>query len=217
MSELLFFVFMALVVIAVPARAAIQFARKADSAAELLTELPADSALIAALPAEWLQFAATNGFSYSGMFRYEQCTLVAFHQAGENSVRRWMMIILVLANRVPDFFTEFSDSASLTTSGGDALGKFPRVPGNFAQGFPRGLVPDLYRRHLEAESFLIQNGKVQRAPITIALKDRTERDIKAQARLVRETPLFWLRASYWFWLKRFLTANKPVAPRRARA
>ncbi|MEY2500934.1 MAG: hypothetical protein QOI07_1268 [Verrucomicrobiota bacterium] len=217
MSGLLFFAVLVIIVIAAPAQAAIKFARKADSTAELMTEFPADSAVIAALPVEWLEFAATNGFSFSGMFRYEQCTLVAFHQANENSVRRWMMIILVLANRVPDLFTEFSDSESVTTSGGNALGMFPRVPGSFSQGFPHRPVPDLYQRHLEAESFLIQNRKVQCARITITLKERTERDIRAQARLVRETPLYWLKASYCFWIKRFLIANKPVAPRRARA
>ena len=215
--DLWIFIFLAIGVFAVPAQAVIKFARKADSSTELITELPADSAVIAALPAEWLEFISRNGFSFSGMFRYEQCTLIAFHQAGENSVRRWMMVILVQTNRVPDFYTEFSNTESLTTSGGNALGMFPRGPGSFAQGFPRCIVPELYRRHLEAESFLIQNGKVQCAPVTITLKERTERDIRAQARRVRETPLYWLRASYWFWIKRFLIANKPVAPRRAKA
>jgi hypothetical protein len=196
MIEPLFLIVLAVIVIAAPAHAAIKFARKANSQKELIIELPITDALIATLPRA-----------------YESAVTFVFHQVDKPAMLRAMVVIIIRTLRVTDFLTEFSLVSTLTTTQGTGLGMFPRVKGDFSQGFPRAPLPELFRRHLEAESYLIENGKVECGPLVMPLKERMERSIRVQALLVRQTSLYWLKAVYWFWFKRFIVANRPIAPK----
>jgi hypothetical protein len=213
MIEPLFLIVLAVIVIAAPAHAAIKFARKANSQKELIIELPITDALIATLPRECVEFAATQHFTLIGAFAYESAVTFVFHQVDKPAMLRAMVVIIIRTLRVTDFLTEFSLVSTLTTTQGTGLGMFPRVKGDFSQGFPRAPLPELFRRHLEAESYLIENGKVECGPLVMPLKERMERSIRVQALLVRQTSLYWLKAVYWFWFKRFIVANRPIAPK----
>jgi hypothetical protein len=203
------FAVMPLAAIALPAYFVRKFVKTGQSAGKLIraTELRLRPEQF---PQEWRDFIVEHGLSNAGSFQYEATPFTVFHQVTDTTVFRAMVVMTSGGRQIVDFVTEFANDSSLTTSAGNGLGMFPRCEKSYSQGFPNAPIRALFQRHMDGEAFLLNTDRVQISPLTMSLLERLENGVRAQAALVGKTPLYWLKASYWFWVRRFLIANKTV-------
>jgi hypothetical protein len=93
----------------------------------------------------------------------------------------------------------------LTTTASSSAFLFPRPPGAFIQSLNTSSVEELWKYHLDGEEFLLkefgmevsQNAHID--DLEYHLNDWAQR----QGKYIRKIPFFWVRAPYWFYIRRF--------------
>ena len=105
---------------------------------------------------------------------------------------------------MPEFTTIFNPECSLTSSGHASAFIFPRPYGAFIQSKKTKNIDQLWQYHLEAEQFLVEQNFVEISQTFVFnLEDQIRQFAIKQGKHISKIPFFWLRAPYWFYIKRF--------------
>ena len=161
---------------------------------------------------------AGHGLSLSDTMQYANIQFALYREPPGPPPERRMVVMFAGEKYVSEFVTSFSETDSLTTTRGTHAFAHPRPPGSHIQGFMNLSLEQLWARHLEGELFLLDQHKIHVAPLSAELADdaaRIERALRQQGAYVKAVPLFWLKAPYWFYVKRHRMVNKTIAQQRA--
>lgn len=108
-----------------------------------------------------------------------------------------------------EFFTSFSDDATLTTTTTRAAFLFPLPFGTFTQCFPHATPETLWKAHQTEDHLISVVGipvKESRIPILETFKLITIRKLS----YVTSLRLWYVRGVYWYLIRRFLLHNRPI-------
>ena len=135
----------------------------------------------------------------------------AFIAAWQHTDRmRYACIYQIGPQQAYDIVTLFASDMALTTgSAVDGL-LLPMPPGEYGQAFPKTSLEELWSRHTQSEAYLVQNGAV-----VLPAGDRPFADVflpalRRHAAYVRSLPLWPLRGTYWFFVRRNRLKNLSV-------
>lgn len=170
-----------------------------------------ESVFQAILPSEIRAFLEENRFSFEGTYRFQNVRFAVWTQPARTLPMRRFVLMKTATNLAHDLVTEFSERDSLTTGMSRASFLFPRPWGSFLQSFPGKSLPELWRRHTAGETFLIQSGVVATGGASQSIEDTLSKAMPKQLSYVRSIPLWPVRALYWYFIKRFLLHNIPIA------
>jgi hypothetical protein len=165
----------------------------------------------AQLPDDIRAFVAEHALVASEVLQYAQIPFAIYRWPEEpGHPERYLMVMMARGRYVCDLTTDFSDTESLTTVASADLFVHPRLPGAHAQGFPKATLQQLWLRHLESELYLLDQKKVTLGRREPDLLTHLEQTLRRQGEHIKATPLYWLKAPYWFYVKRHVMANKTV-------
>ena len=108
--------------------------------------------------------------------------------------------------------TYFDDTecACLDTSTSTGIGMFPQRPRQYQQGFPGISAEDAWRRHLEAEAYLMQRFGIRKQRLGMPYEQVLLKAMRLRMAYVRSLPFYPIRALYWFAVNRARMANKSI-------
>jgi hypothetical protein len=87
---------------------------------------------------------------------------------------------------------------------------FPRRPCQYQQGFPGITAEEAWRRHLEAETYLLQRFGVRRKSLAMPYEQILLKAMRLRMAFVRSIPFYPIRALYWFAVVRARMAGKSI-------
>jgi hypothetical protein len=151
----------------------------------------------------WLN---SNDFYPASCFRFGSIHVAAFQQ--RNTPRFFCFNFHKRLTFCAD--TWFSDETGLETSNSGDTGMFPRRPGKYAQDFPNVSPDELWRRHLEAETYLLQKFKIEQKSLSMPYEQLLLHNMRLQMRYIRSIPFYPFRALYWFAVTRRRMANRSI-------
>jgi len=171
--------------------------------AELMT-LPAGSGEARRLgkaAREAQEWARASGFEFLGNY-LEKATggLIAAWKHRERPT--FFCVYIVQWTKAYDLVTEFAGGVSLTTGSTRSGGMYPRPPGDYGQNFTGLSLDELWGRHIEAENFLIDTGGADLVWMEVVFEESLVGALRKQMEYVRTIPLWPLRATGWFFLRR---------------
>jgi len=87
---------------------------------------------------------------------------------------------------------------------------FPKPPGSYVQTFSNLSLDDRWYKHIEMENYLLDEGQAQLVevdkPFEKCIVDATRRQMK----FIRSLPLWPLRGTYWYFVRRRFWHNKLI-------
>lgn len=154
------------------------------------------------------RFLELNQFSFDDSFRYQSIQAGAWKQSNISTIQRQYIFMTSPSSaslKIFEFVTLFGDDVSLTTTASISAFVFPRPPGAFIQSMKTNDVEALWKYHLEGENFLLNEHGVKKVPITNDndIEYRMNEWIQRQGKYICKTPFFWLKAPYWFYIRRY--------------
>lgn len=152
---------------------------------------------------DWL---AANNFQYLTIFQFGSIQVAVFQQV--NTQRFFSFNFHQQLSH--DLVTLFDDVNGLTTATNNNVGMFPVPPGSYKQGFPDASVEEAWRRHLEAEAYLIRKFGIVQRPLTLTYEQGVLEGIRQHMNYVRSIPLWPVRSLYWYAVMRKRMANRSV-------
>lgn len=112
-----------------------------------------------------------------------------------------------------EFVTTLGEDSDLTTSNAKLAMMLPTAPHRYVQAFSRLPLDDLFQRHIQGLEHL--RNSIHLAPIQLAKPaDRlVAESVRSQANHIRSLPLWQLRSTWWYWMRRNLLHKKTIAER----
>ena len=161
------------------------------------------------------RFLELNQFSFDDSLRYQNIEAGAWEQSNISTIQRQYIFMTSPKSaslKIFEFVTLFGDDVSLTTTASASAFLFPRPPGAFIQSMKTNDVEILWKYHLEGENFLLNEHGVKKVPITDDndMEYRLNEWIQRQGKYICKTPFFWLRAPYWFYIRRYIMQGVSV-------
>ena len=106
--------------------------------------------------------------------------------------------------------TYFSDDISLETSTSGDAGMFPHRPDKYVQSIPNIMPDEVWRRHLEAEAYLLKKFKIVEKSLSMPYEQLLLYNIRLNMQYVRSIPFYPFRALYWYAVMRGRMANRSI-------
>lgn len=161
------------------------------------------------------QWAQRNDFRFLGYYNIRVGFQKVFTAAWQRTDRPTFMCHYVIkvgnkVNRATDIITEFADDVSLTTADTRGAQFAPKPPKDYAQSFSKVDVSQQWSRHIEMENYLIDVGGAQLVNQDIEFEKDIVESAHRQNRFIRSIPLWYLRGSYWYFVRRYLWHNKSI-------
>jgi hypothetical protein len=163
------------------------------------------------VPGNIRAFIAAHELIASEVLQFSQIPFAIYRWPEEpGQPERYLMVMMARGRYVCDLTSDFSATESLTTVASADLFVYPRLPGAHAQGFPKASLEQLWLHHLESELYLLDQRKVTLGRREPDLLTHLEQTLRRQGEFIKATPLYWLKAPYWFYVKRHRMANRTV-------
>lgn len=161
------------------------------------------------------QWAQQNNFKFLGYYNIRVGLAKVFTAAWQRIDRPTFMCHYVIragnkVKRATDIITEFADDVSLTTTDTRDAQFAPKPPRAYAQSFSKVDVGQQWNRHIEMENYLIDVGGAQLVNMDIEFEKDVVEAGRKQNRFTRSIPLWYLRGSYWYFVRRYLWHNKSI-------
>lgn len=152
---------------------------------------------------EWLAY---YNLQFLTCFQYSTIRVAVFQQQG---MQRFLSLYFhqKLSYSIE---TYFDDLTSLDTSTSGSVGMFPARPGNYKQSCPGARVDEAWRRHLEAEDYLMKKFGFQFRPLSQSYEQTLMNVMRLQMQHVRSLRFWPFRAIYWYHVNRSRMANKSI-------
>lgn len=154
------------------------------------------------------RFLELNQFSFDDSLRYQSIEAGAWKQSNIVTIQRQYIFMTSPRSaslKIFEFVTLFGDDVSLTTTASASAFLFPRPPGAFIQSMKTNDIEALWKYHLEGENFLLTEHGVRKVPITNDndIASQINEWSQRQGKYICKTPFFWLKAPYWFYIRRY--------------
>ena len=130
----------------------------------------------------------------------------------QNDREKTRTLLYVAAGKtLTDFVTLYNDATSLTTGSTKDVFTLPLPPTYYLQAFTGLDTNALYQKHLAARS-LIESATGMKP---VLRKDQVLVEVasalRRQMEYIKSIPAWYLRGVYWYFVRRYLKVNKPVA------
>jgi hypothetical protein len=109
-----------------------------------------------------------------------------------------------------EFVSVFAGDYVLTTANTPDSQLLPRPDGYYLQSFNKISLDELLTRHAAAELFLMQQGRLIAEPIDARFEDQIQAALARQMAYVKTVPLWWMKGSYWFLIRKDRLHNKTI-------
>jgi hypothetical protein len=153
-------------------------------------------------------FLEKNKFVFYGSFKYKNVNLAFWEQNAPDESQRFFIL---LQQFMPEFVTQFNEEVGLTTSGHASAFMYPRPYGAFLQSKKTKNIDRLWQYHKEGEEFLVEECSIEvTQSLTVKIEDRISQWMVKQGTYISRIPFFWIRAPYWFYIKRFIMLNVSI-------
>ena len=86
----------------------------------------------------------------------------------------------------------------------------PQRPRQYQQSFPNVAVDEAWRRHLDAEVYVMQRFGVRLQPLRMSYEQMLLKALRMRMEFVRSIPLYPFRALFWYFIKRGRMANRSI-------
>jgi hypothetical protein len=171
----------------------------------IVRDLKKDNESLDNLPDLYKDFLLENRFKFYGTFQVDAQYFSVWEQS--SFPQRYFCL---WQNNNPDFTTLFSENVSLSSAGHDYGFMFPRPRNSFLQSKKTKDLDQLWRYHLDGEQFLMEEFGIQAHEITSKVEDVINQMQIDQGKYISKIPFFWLRAPYWYHIKRFKMLNVSI-------
>ena len=156
------------------------------------------------VPTQW---AKENMFDYIGKFRMEIPMVKMDIYAWRRTDRpTWFCTLIAHAGvetkEAYDLVTEFDSDIGLTTGSTQDSHMLPKPHESYDQSFSPADFDDRWTRHVEMENFLMDDGGAELIARENIFEELIVRSIRKQMRLIRQTPLWFLRTPLWYFFRR---------------
>lgn len=109
-----------------------------------------------------------------------------------------------------DFVTMFDNEIMLTTNDKSDSQMLPTAPGHYLQSFSSASIDKQWDRHLQAENYLMDAGDAVLVQNDRPFEDCFVNTIRKQVAFVCSLPLWSLRGTYWFYIRRRMRHNLSI-------
>ena len=151
-------------------------------------------------------FLELNKFRFDDSLRVKEIEIGGWIQDKTSILdRQYIFMISPKPNglKVFEFITLFGDDITLTTTTTASAFLFPRPPGSFLQSMITTDIEALWKYHLDGENFLLNEYGIKPSQVaTTNIEHLINQELQIQGKYISKTPLFWLKAPYWFYIKR---------------
>jgi hypothetical protein len=174
-------------------------------------ESPADAeSLFSSVRREFKVLLDAEGFRFTKAYSFGATKFGIWMQIHPLVPTRTFCLLRAPGRRLYSFETAFSDEATLTTSMSRTAFLFPRAFGDFLQCFPNASPIELWSAHLRAEQYIISKLEVPVRECRLPFLEGFRHQIRRSLTYATSLRWWYLRAVYWYLLKRFLLQNRPV-------
>jgi hypothetical protein len=161
------------------------------------------------------QWAQRNDFRFLGYYNIHVGFHKVFMAAWQRIDRPTFMCHYVIkvgnkVKRATDIATNFADDVSLTTADTRGAQFAPKPPKAYAQTFSKVDLNRQWNRHIEMENYLIDVGGAQLVNQDIEFEKDIVESARKENQFIRSIPLWYLRGSYWHFVRRYLWHNKSI-------
>jgi len=164
-------------------------------------------------------FTEPNGFEFQGYFALTGVNgLIAAWQRADRPTF-FCHYVLTAGNQLRtsfDFVTLFADEIGLTTGSNRDGHLMPRRPTSFLQTFSDRELEGLWAAHLETEEYLMDHGGARLVAMETSFEEAFESSIRRSAEYVGSLPLWPLRGTYWYFVRRYAWHGLTVRQQRER-
>lgn len=158
--------------------------------------------------ADW---AFEKGFdAFIGMYVFKLGVAVFVSVWRHKKHPTYFLVILMSGKPILNFITGFSENLELSTASAKHFQLCPQAPGHYMQTFSKLSLDGLFDRHLASARFLTTKGGIKMRPVPWGFEEAFTRREMAQAAYLESLPLWFLRAPYWFYLRRRFYHNKTI-------
>lgn len=152
-----------------------------------------------------ISWAEAANFEYLGVFEHRPDKNLIY--AWKSNIHRCFLASYVLLQgdtriAATDFVTGFQDEFSLTTNNHGDGRAFPKHPATYAQCFANASIDEIWRRHKEAEQYLVGFGGVRAIQQLPDFQPAFQRAIRDQMNYLQSFLLWKLRIPYWYFVYR---------------
>jgi hypothetical protein len=162
-----------------------------------------DDKILENLSEDHKYFLQEHNFMFYGSFQYEQVQFGLWEQQTIETTAQYRRFFALMNQNKADFVTQFSEHSSLTSGGHDSAFMYPRPPESFLQSKKTNDLEQLWQYHTEGEKFLIEDYGVQMEEISKPVEKIINQELIDQGIYISKIPLYWLRAPYWYHIKRY--------------
>ena len=161
------------------------------------------------------QWAQQNDFKFLGYYNIRVGFAKVFTAAWQRTDRPTFMCHYVIkvqnkVKRAMDIVTKFANDVSLTTANTRNAQFSPKPPKAYAQSFSKVDLDQQWNLHIEMENYLIDVGGAQLVNLSIEFEKDIVESSRKENQFVRSIPLWYLRGSYWYFVRRYLWHNKSI-------
>jgi len=159
-------------------------------------------------------WAQANGFTHDSYFVYQPSAAdVTITASGwwSDLDKTWALIYCAPAEQAVDFTSIYSDSYGVTTGSSKDTMLFPDIPRAYKQAFTDATKDELYTNHILARKIVEERHHLPEPAEKGDLLVKLKSSISRQANYIVSIPFWKLRGFFWYFFRRPLLANKPIA------
>jgi hypothetical protein len=160
------------------------------------------------------EWARANGFQFTGFYRVGASSNIFMCIWTNDDASRFFAVYVLPQKTTSDIVTIFDAEGGLTTASTKDGLFFPFPPGSYSQAFSNISMDLRWRKHLESEKFLEYEIGAIRATSPRDFEQTFLRAIRRQMLHIRSIRLWYIKAVYWYLIRRFRLANKSIEEQR---
>jgi hypothetical protein len=153
----------------------------------------------------WL---SANNFYPVASFQFSRIQVATFQQ--KDSQRFFSFTFHQRLTFSIETYFDDTDCTCLDTGTSGSTGMFPQRPHQYEQSFPNASADEAWRRHLEAEPYLIKKFGIQWKPLTVPYEQILLKAMRLRMQYVRSIPFYPFLALYWYFVSRSRMANRSI-------
>jgi hypothetical protein len=183
--------------------------RKMSEPENMIHSLPgglsADKQQILSNYQDWLN---TNDLQHLTSFQFGSIQVATFQQ--RNAQRFFSFYFHQKMTFSIETYFDDTNFTCLDTGTSGSTSMFPQRPNQYQQSFPNVPPDEVWRRHLEAEAYLMNKFGLKWKALTMPYEQVLLNAIRLRMQFVRSIPFYPFRALYWYAVMRSRMANRSI-------
>lgn len=168
----------------------------------------------ASVSVDWLD---EQGFDFVGAFKLDGAGTAPLLVVWKHVASRIYLVVYILPNGTQfiDIVSVLDEDTGVTTSTTKDGHLMPGRQGTYKQSFSGLSVPQLWQRHLEAEQYVASQHGLKPGDTERPFEEELMTAVHKQIDYVTSLPLWPLRIPWWYFVRRNVRHNRPIAPQEA--